>query len=148
MTKNKFLVPPPFIFVFCAMLMKFIPPIVSFPIYWWAIVALGALALLISCWSIGQFLLARTSINPLQLEKSSQLVSNGIYRFTRNPMYLSLVLVLFGWNLYLGSVGALFGVVIFVGYMSKVQIRAEEQMLHKLFGEDYQRYCQRVRRWL
>ena len=98
--------------------------------------------------AIGQFLLARTSLNPLQLEKSSQLVTTGIYRFSRNPMYLSLVFALLASNSYLGSLGAILGVVVFVLYMTKVHIQAEEKMLAQLFGKAYQVYCQRVRRWL
>jgi len=95
-----------------------------------------------------QFLLAKTTLNPFQLETASQLVTGGIYRLSRNPMYLSLVFILLGWMVYLGSLSALFGVGLFIWYVTKFQIKPEEEGLKRLFGAAFTDYCRRTRRWL
>lgn len=94
------------------------------------------------------FRLARTTVNPLRPETASALVSSGIYRHTRNPMYLGFAIALVAWAFYLASPVALLGVVGFVLYMNRFQIGPEEQALAILFGEDFAAYRTRVRRWL
>jgi protein-S-isoprenylcysteine O-methyltransferase Ste14 len=75
-------------------------------------------------------------------------VCSGAYRFTRNPMYLGLLLVLFGWAAALSSALTLAGPVIFAEYISRFQIKPEERALAALFGSQYEQYKRRVRRWL
>ncbi|MEO0971935.1 MAG: isoprenylcysteine carboxylmethyltransferase family protein [Pseudomonadota bacterium] len=94
------------------------------------------------------FFRARTAITPLQPEKASTLVQGGLYRFTRNPMYLGLLVVLSGWALWLGNPVNLLGLVLFVVLINRWQIAPEEQALRHKFGADYDAYCERVRRWL
>jgi len=81
-------------------------------------------------------------------EKASSLVTTGIYRFTRNPMYLGLLFVLFAWAVFLASVWALLGPVAFVFYIDRFQIAPEEAILAGMFGAAYTEYKARVRRWL
>lgn len=89
----------------------------------------------------------RTTINPLTPEKSSQLVSFGVFTVTRNPIYLADVLFLIAWALYLEQALAFVGPVLFI-VLIRYQIKKEEQALLALFADDYLQYCQRVRRWL
>jgi protein-S-isoprenylcysteine O-methyltransferase Ste14 len=96
-------------------------------------------------WSFRQ---ARTTVNPWRPQASSALVVSGIYRWTRNPMYLGLALALAGWGLYLANFYALLLACTFVPYMSRFQIRPEERALRKTFGDTFREYCRRVRRWL
>jgi protein-S-isoprenylcysteine O-methyltransferase Ste14 len=91
---------------------------------------------------------ARTSVDPMKLEKTSALVCTGIYRVTRNPMYLGLALVLVAWAVFLSSAWALLGPPAFVLYMNRFQIAPEERILESLFGTAYTDYRSRVRRWL
>lgn len=92
---------------------------------------------------------AQTTVNPLTPEKASALVSGGIYRLTRNPMYLGFALFLLAWALYLASpVALLVGPSCFVLYLNRFQIAPEERALEKLFGEEFASYRQQVRRWL
>jgi protein-S-isoprenylcysteine O-methyltransferase Ste14 len=95
-----------------------------------------------------EFRRARTTINPFKPENSTTLVTSGIYRFTRNPMYVGLTLVLLGWTVFLGSVWALAGAAAFVLYITRFQIVPEERVLSAKFGEAYTAYAARVRRWL
>lgn len=90
---------------------------------------------------------ARTTVNPLKPETASALVSSGIYRYTRNPMYLGFATVLVAGSIFLAW-PALLGVLGFVLYMNRFQIAPEERALTKLFGDDFAQYCNRVRRWI
>ncbi|MDO9623853.1 MAG: isoprenylcysteine carboxylmethyltransferase family protein [Pseudomonas sp.] len=91
---------------------------------------------------------ARTTVNPLKPQTASALVSSGIYRISRNPMYLGFALFLVAWTLFLASPWALVGVLGFVLYMNRLQITPEERALAALFGAEYERYRSSVRRWL
>ncbi len=95
-----------------------------------------------------QFRKASTTVHPLKLEESSKLVTNGIYRFSRNPMYIGFLLFLLAWALFLGSVVAFLLLPVFVVLITKVQIVPEESVLSKIFGEEYINYKKRVRRWI
>ena len=91
---------------------------------------------------------AKTTVNPLKPEKASALVSSGIYRVSRNPMYLGFALFLVAWAVFLASPWSLAGVLGFALYMNRFQITAEERALEALFGAEFDHYKSRVRRWL
>ena len=91
---------------------------------------------------------ARTTVNPLKPESASSLVMSGVYRISRNPMYVGLSLVLLGWAVLLSNVLAFAIVPVFVLYMNRFQIGPEEVALERVFGEDYNGYRAKVRRWL
>jgi len=94
----------------------------------------------------GLFVRAGTDVIPFR--KVSTLVTTGIYRFTRNPMYLGMAAVLLGCALTVGVVPALLVPLAFVVIVQARFIRPEEQMLRELFPQEFPAYCQRVRRWL
>lgn len=91
---------------------------------------------------------ARTTVNPMKPETASSLVCSGIYKVTRNPMYLGLLLVLVAWAVFLSSAWALLGPLAFVLYINRFQIAPEERVLSAMFGTGYSTYKSRVRRWL
>ena len=91
---------------------------------------------------------AKTTVNPLKPETTSVIVTSGVYRFTRNPMYVGLAFVLLSWAVFVSSAWALLGPVIFVLYMNRFQIIPEERVLSGMFGTSYSVYRARVRRWL
>lgn len=102
----------------------------------------------ISLAGILSFRRARTTVNPLKPKNTSSLVTLGIYRFTRNPMYLGLLLVLLAWAVFLSSAWAIVGPVAFVLYINRFQIAPEERVMATMFGASYAQYKARVRRWL
>lgn len=110
------------------------------------ILALAGAAICVS--GVVSFRRAQTTVNPLKPETSTTLVSTGIYRITRNPMYLGMLAVLLAWAAYLPSAWALPGPAAFVLYMTRFQIIPEERALHSLFGPAFAEYTRRVRRWL
>lgn len=91
---------------------------------------------------------ARTTINPLTPHAATSLVASGVFRFTRNPMYVGGTLLLASWAVHLFSPWALLGPVCFALYIHRFQIAPEERVLSSLFGAEYSAYRTRVRRWL
>ncbi len=92
---------------------------------------------------------AKTTVNPVQPTQASTLVVSGIYRFSRNPMYLGFLFLLLSWAAFLANIPALLlGPPLFAGYMNKFQILPEEKILCSLFGDDFEIYKNRVRRWI
>lgn len=90
----------------------------------------------------------KTTMNPTKPAASSSLVITGPFRFTRNPMYLSLLLYLLAWAVYLSNFAAVLFLPVFVLYINQFQIKPEERVLFSLFGPEYAAYKERVRRWL
>lgn len=91
---------------------------------------------------------ARTTLNPVRAGDASSLVRSGVYRFTRNPMYLGWALTIAAWALYLGNVITWAAVPAFVWYITRFQIKPEERILSQLFGSDFASYSSEVRRWI
>lgn len=91
---------------------------------------------------------ARTTVNPTTPNASSSIVASGIYRVSRNPMYLGFLLMLCGWAVYLSNAFACLFLPAFVLYMNRFQIEPEERALEAKFGTHYSAYKQQVRRWL
>jgi protein-S-isoprenylcysteine O-methyltransferase Ste14 len=110
--------------------------------------ALCATGLAVAIGGVVSFRRARTTVNPLKPESSTALVSTGVYAFTRNPMYLGMLLVLLGWGAFLSSIWSLPGPVLFALYITRFQIIPEERVLEELFGTSFAEYRKRVRRWL
>jgi protein-S-isoprenylcysteine O-methyltransferase Ste14 len=91
---------------------------------------------------------ARTTVDPRQPTRSAALVSNGIYRFSRNPMYVGFTLLLAAWALHLANLLAPIALPAFVAYVTRFQIVPEERALRAKFGRAFDDYARSVRRWL
>lgn len=91
---------------------------------------------------------AKTTVNPRKPETASSLVVSGIYRATRNPMYLGMLIVLAGWAAFLANALAFIAAATFVLYMNRFQITPEEKALAARFGPEFEAYCGNVRRWI
>jgi len=110
----------------------------------YALLFLGGLILFIA---MAQFFLKKTTLNPFSPQRASRLVTTGLYKFSRNPMYLALLLFLLAFGLWLGNAFNILLAAGFVSYMNRFQIIPEEKALTKLFGKEFERYCMSVRRW-
>ena len=109
---------------------------------------LGAVGLSVIVAGGISFRRARTTVNPTRPGSASSLVISGVYRITRNPMYLGMLFILFGWAAFLSNALSLAFVASFVAYINRFQIDPEERALLALFGAEYASYQARVRRWL
>jgi len=146
-------VPPPVVLLFMAglsWLASCAAPTLSFvlPHRNALVAALLVAGVCVAILGVTSFRRARTTLNPLRPEKSSALVMSGIYRYTRNPMYLGLLLVLVGWSFFLANALAFVFLPVFILYMNRFQIQPEERVLVSLFGQQFTAYQSKVRRWL
>ena len=107
-----------------------------------------SIAMLVGLSAVLGFRRARTTLNPLKPQEASALVVRGIYRWTRNPMYLAMLLVLVGWACIVANWAALAMLPLFVIYLNRFQIVPEERALHARFGAEFENYRRKVRRWL
>lgn len=108
-------------------------------------VALGAAVCLAG---VMAFRAAQTTVDPMHPAAASSLVQGGIYRLTRNPMYLGFLLMLLGWAVYIATLSALIVLPVFAGYLTVFQIRPEERALRARFGPAFDTYMAQVRRWI
>ena len=109
---------------------------------------LGLAGLALAAAGVREFRGARTTVNPLRPAQAASIVTSGIYRHTRNPMYLGMLLLLAGWGAALGRTWPLLVLPVFVAYLNRFQIRPEERALEQRFGAGFTGYAARVRRWL
>ena len=146
-------VPPPAVaLLICAAMwvLSLVPPFFEVPAVIRAVAALaiGSVGVVFTIAGVVRFREAKTTVNPTKPHAASSLVTSGIYKFTRNPMYVGLLFVITGWAAFLWSLWALVGPVAFAMYITRFQIKPEESALEGLFGAEYTGYQSRVRRWL
>lgn len=147
-------VPPPIVFLVSAGVMWFIAGRGLLTLYeknpasTAVAVALAIVGLLIGSAALAAFHRAGTTFDPRTPGDASALVRSGIYKHTRNPIYLGMATVLTGWAVYLGSAAAAALVPGFILYINTFQIRPEERALQAIFGQAYDEYRRTVRRWL
>jgi protein-S-isoprenylcysteine O-methyltransferase Ste14 len=110
------------------------------------LVAVAGVAIAVA--AIAHFRRVGTTVDPTDPSKSSRLVTDGVFRASRNPMYLALLLLLIGWAIWLGSATPWLGPPLFVVVLTRVQIIPEEVALRRRFGQQYVLYQQRVARWI
>jgi protein-S-isoprenylcysteine O-methyltransferase Ste14 len=145
-------IPPPVVGLLCALAMWALAPAWRWnnvlPLHGALGLSLVGTGLAFDLLGLLAFRRAKTTVNPLQPGKASSLVASGVYRITRNPMYVGMALVLCGWAVLLAALPAALGPVLFVAFITRFQIVPEERFMAAKFGDDYTRFCQQVRRWL
>jgi protein-S-isoprenylcysteine O-methyltransferase Ste14 len=146
-------IPPVGVFLLLAAAMWLIPfqiPLIDFffsfrlPFSLILIMAGGAFAVA----GIFAFLKGQTTLNPIKPEAASTIITYGVYRFSRNPMYVGLLFVLTAWAVWLYNLPAFLFLPAFVLYMNRFQILPEERALQAKFGSEFNAYMKSVRRWL
>lgn len=146
-------IPPPIMTLVAAALMwalhSWIPLIHWIAPPWNRFGGLAAVGgLVIAGAAIAGFRQVGTTTNPMDPGKASHLVTEGVFRISRNPMYLGLELVLIGWAIWLGSASPWLVPPLFAFVITAVQIIPEERALRQRFGDQYSAYQQRVARWI
>jgi protein-S-isoprenylcysteine O-methyltransferase Ste14 len=145
-------IPPPLVGLLAALLMwalAAVPPLLALPgpLRLALCAALVATGVAFDLAGLVAFHRARTTVNPLRPDRATSLVTGGVYRVTRNPMYVGMALLLAAWAVWLASPWALLVVAGFVLYITRFQIEPEERVLRQRFPE-FEAYAARVRRWL
>lgn len=146
-------VPPPVVVLLLAVGMYFASDAVPAMQYPFALqlpsgLLLGLAGLAVNVAGLLAFRRHRTTVNPLQPGRATQLVCDGIFRWTRNPMYLGMAMLLGGWALYLANGVAFLGPVMLFAWLTRFQIIPEERALRHKFPEAFDDYARRVGRWL
>jgi len=146
-------IPPPLVALVLAFLMWLTPAVAGLvqspdPARMLCAVVLVCIGQSISIAGIVAFRRAKTTVNPIKARLASALVIRGVYRYTRNPMYLGILLTLLAWAVFLANPIAVLWVVVYVLYITRFQIIPEERVLASLFGAEYEAYKGRVRRWV
>ncbi|WP_417704625.1 methyltransferase family protein [Rheinheimera aquimaris] len=138
------------LFALAIWLLAQLTPSLAVPLLWRQVLAgiFTVTGIVIALSGVLAFRKANTTVDPRVPQQSSSLVIRGIYRYSRNPMYLGFLLLLLALACYLMNVAAIALLPLFVLYMNRFQIVPEERFLLQKFGADYQAYCERVRRWL
>jgi len=98
--------------------------------------------------AVSLFKKQNTTINPIKIENASSLITSGVFEYSRNPMYLGMVMILLGIALMFNFIGGILFTLLFAIYITKYQIRPEEEVMERLFGGDYLKYKNSVRVWL
>lgn len=126
-----------------------LPRLTVLPPEWdWLAIAFLIPGALLAASGVAQFIRAGTTVDPHNARKASALVTGGLYRITRNPMYLGMLFILAGFVASAGNVAGLIALPAFVAYMNRFQIEPEERVLTDLFGREYLAFTERTRRWL
>ena len=153
MTSLKLKVPPVLVALIFALLMwlteRVLPTVqIASHIRWIGIVGLLVAGAFYPLAAVFSFKKAQTTLNPLNPDACSSLVTSGVFKHSRNPMYLGLLFLLIAWGLFLSSAFATVFAAGFLLYMNRFQIRPEERALRSLYGQVYSDYMKKVRRWL
>jgi protein-S-isoprenylcysteine O-methyltransferase Ste14 len=146
-------IPPPLVAIVCVAILIGVDRIVKLPfdLGWWRLPLSGLLVvigLIVLVLGVFEFRRSRTTVNPMSPQLASHLVTSGIYRWTRNSMYLGFYLWVLAVALYLQNGVAIATSFLFIIYINRFQILPEERVLTQLFNDEYQFYQQCVRRWL
>jgi len=149
----KLIIPPPIQAAMCAggmwLVAEYVPEF-SFEFSWSTYVTalLVFVGVCIDFSALAVFVRSKTTVSPVSPEKTSVLVVKGIYKYSRNPMYLGLAFILSGFGFWLENWATLLFVPAFIWYITHYQIIPEEEVLLEKFGLDYTDYLARVRRWI
>jgi len=146
-------IPPPIVMLLTGILMRLASsavPSLAFPIPARVAlaVALAVAGFVVASVAFFSFRRVRTTVDPRKPDEATNLVAAGLYKVTRNPMYLGLLLILAGWAIFLANAMAFVFLPVFVLYLNRFQIEPEERALALKFGAQYAAYKARVRRWL
>ena len=144
-------IPPPIVTLFfglCIYLSRPYFPELSFSILNSLSTILFVLGITVFATAVSSVKRQNTTVNPISIEKASSLVVNGVFKYSRNPMYLGMLFILLGLTFKFNLIGGLLFTSLFMIFISKFQIKPEEAAMEKLFDQEWKDYIKNVRRWL
>ena len=144
-------IPPPIVTLFfglCIYLSRSYFPDFSFSILNSLSTISFVLGITVFATAVSSFKRQNTTVNPISIEKASSLVVNGVFKYSRNPMYLGMLFILLGLTFKFNLIGGLLFTSLFMIFISIFQIKPEEAAMEKLFDQEWKDYIKNVRRWL
>ena len=106
------------------------------------------LGLIVFITAVRSFRKQKTTVNPLKPKQASSLVTSGIFRFSRNPMYLGMLIILLSISFKFNLLGGIIISLSFFMFITKFQIYPEEEAMNELFGDKFTQYSNTTRRWI
>ena len=97
---------------------------------------------------IFKFIKSKTTIDPIKFKKVNKLITSGIYKYSRNPMYLGLLMIVISTSIFYLNIFSIITPILFVCWINIFQIRREEIFLTEKFGKEYLLYKTKTRRWI
>ena len=95
-----------------------------------------------------QFIKSKTTVNPIQFEEVNILVTSGIFKYSRNPMYLGMLMIVLSTSIFYLNIYSILTPLLFILWINKFQIKREEEFLIEKFGDEYLSYKKKTRRWI
>jgi len=146
-------IPPAMLVLLFAVVMWFVSSmsswvVIQIPGKEWVAGALWLMGFALIIVAAVEFISAKTTVNPLTPGLATSIITTGVYRLSRNPMYVGFLLMLAAWGVFLANVLSVLLLPLFVVYLNRFQIIPEENALLAKFGDDYARYLKSVRRWV
>ena len=144
-------IPPPIVTLFfglCIYLSRPYFPEFSFSILNSLSTISFVLGITVFATAVSSFKRQNTTVNPISIEKASSLVVNGVFKYSRNPMYLGMSFILLGLTFKFNVIGGLLFTSMFMLFITIFQIKPEEAAMEKLFDQEWKDYTKNVRRWL
>ena len=144
-------IPPPIVTLFfglCIYLSRPYFPEFSFSILNSLSTISFVLGITVFATAVSSFKRQNTTVNPISIEKASSLVVDGVFKYSRNPMYLGMLFILLGLTFKFNLIGGLLFTSLFMIFISIFQIKPEEAAMEKLFDQEWKDYIKNVRRWL
>ena len=144
-------IPPPLVTLIFGLSIYFsreLFPIIEIKYSFYVGIVLLLLGFLILISAVRLFRIDQTTVNPLSPKQATKLVTEGIFKFSRNPMYLGMACVLASLAMFFNIIGGIVCIALFCAYITKFQIVPEEKAMLDLFSEDFNQYKQTTRRWI
>ena len=144
-------IPPPIVTSVFGLLIYFskgIFPVIENQITFYVGILLIFLGFFILITAVKSFKKSKTTVNPLNPEKATKLVTEKIFKYSRNPMYLGMTAMLGSLALFFNVIGGIMLIALFCTYITKYQIIPEEKVMKNLFKEEFEEYKKTTRRWL
>ena len=107
-----------------------------------------SIGLLIFLYPVLQFIKSKTTVDPIKFKKVNKLVTSGIFKYSRNPMYLGMLMVVLSTSIFYLNIFSILTPFLFIFWINKFQIKREEAFLTEKFGKEYLSYKNKTRRWL
>ena len=144
-------IPPPIVTIICGITIYYSKSFFNqFFSYSNNIISLFLLifGLLVFLSAVKSFRRQKTTVNPLEPRQASSLVTSGIFKFSRNPMYLGMLIILLSLSCKFNLIGGMIISLFFYIFITKFQIIPEEAAMNELFGNEFIDYSKKTRRWI
>ena len=104
--------------------------------------------ILIFIYPVLQFIKSKTTVDPIKFKKVNKLVTSGVFKYSRNPMYLGMLMIVLSTSIFYLNIYSILTPFLFIFWINKFQIKREEAFLTEKFGKEYLSYKNKTKRWL